>query len=597
MAKASIFYDIITEYKGQGAKAAEQSFLKLGSLASKLTGALSATALLAFGNKAIQMAAAEDKAFKILDNTLNNLGLGFATDSSNKMIDAMSLATGIAKSELIPAYQQLLTATSDVALSQKDLDLALSVSAGTGKDLATVTTAISKGYLGNTTSLMRLGAGLDKALVKTGNMKLITEQLAKTYMGSAAIAADSYAGKINRIKIATEQATVNIGTGLIDALQALSKDGSITSLQDGIIAFSKDIENAIGGISDLIVAMQKIPGSGILAKLFSHPLEAIPVVGAYLQMLADSHKKKVASNYNPLSGYADASTVAATNALQKKALDNKAKQLAAEKAILAAQKAQTIEQRTQAMLKLVGTQSDDIAKAEILAAKKRDISDLDRAQLDLQFAILDAMGKTGDAALKAADDAFILKEQILAAQGLIELANGSIVKLSDLKSIKNPFAGLDDYTIAAIKNILAVQAALDALKIPTVPGASTPSVSPGGSAVQRAILAATQSNANKAALAGGNVLDATFSGSNPAFNDAVNAAILSNASNYNPLSGLQATTSQISAAGAYNPLSGMTVNVLLDPNSLTAAVLPGLQNVTAGGIVVGTTRVNPSSIG
>jgi len=457
-AKTSIFYDIITQYNDKGAKAAEKSFLNLGELGKKLTGALSLGALTAFAGKAISMAAAEDKQFKILDTTLQNLGLGFAAENSNKMIDSMALATGVAKSELIPAYQQLLTATGDVQLSQKDLQLALDVSAGTGKDLATVTTAISKGYLGNTVALTRLGAGLDKTLLKTGDMTKITAKLTDVFGNDASVAADTFQGKINRVKLAADQATVSIGEGLIGAIDNLSGKGKIDGLVTGITNFGDEIKNVILGIGDLVKAIEQLPefkrAGAVGSKVFSFAT-LFPIASFF----SNVHKSTVADANKFLATSPDIMESIRNRDAQAKVLANKKKELEANKAILAAQKAQTLEQQKQATLKLIGTQSDQIAMAEIYAAKQKNISAEDALQLDLQLKLLEATNSTGAAGLKAADDALILQEKILMANGLIKLADGSIVNLSEAK---NPFAGFDKYVADALAQIAKVQAAVAA---------------------------------------------------------------------------------------------------------------------------------------
>jgi len=526
-AKTSIFYDIITQYNDKGAKAAEKSFLKLGELGKKIAGAFAAGELLKFAGETIKLAAAENKQFLLLDNTLTNLGLGFAAENSNKMIDSMALATGVAKSELIPAYQQLLTATSNVKLSQENLRLAMDVSAGTGKDLQTVTTALSKGYLGNTVALTRLGAGLDKTLLKTGDMKLITEQLNKTFGGDSALAADSYAGKLARINVAVEQAKVNIGDGLINALTSLSQSSGFDSLLSAITTFGTKIGDAISGVGDLIQAIHKIPGAGLLGKVLSF-------VGNYstIGLLAKYHENNIKKN-DIFTAYVDPAQIGYASTAQKKALDNKAKQLAADKAILAAQKAQTIEQQKQATLKLIGTQSDQIAMAEIYAAKQKDISAQDALQLDLQLKILEATNSTGTAALKAADDALILQEKILMANGLIKLADGSIVNLS---TAKNPFAGFDKYVADALQQIAKVQAAVS--NIPST-----------GSGYDNRVTG--NNGSSQYGFGGGGGVDTHFTDSNSAYN------------NTNPYN-------WFANSPAYDPMNGnanINVTVGIDPNS------------------------------
>jgi len=452
--KASIYLDLISEYKGKGAKDAEKSLGVLGkaseSLASKLGKAFSVTAITAFAGKAIQLAAAEEKQFKILDNTLQNLGLGFAAENSNKMIDAMYLATGIAKSELIPAYQTLLVATKDVALSQKDLQLALDISAGTGKDLTAVTAALGKAYLGNTTSLKRLGAGLDSALLKSGDMEKITARLAQTFSGDAAVAANTFAGMMLRLKAGTQQATVAIGQGMITALQTLAGNTSITVVQNEMVKLGEEVGNAIAGFGDLAAKIKALPGAGVISNI----IKAIPLFPA-IELLANFHKNKIKSN-DIFSASVDPAAIGYASSAQAKVLAAKAKQAAADKAILVTQKAQTAEMKAQAALKLAGN-SDDMQKAELIAALKRDISQSDKDMVNYQLDLLNAVGKTGTALQSAADAALLLREKILIANGLIMLADGSIVNLA---TAKDPFAGFPKYIADALAQLAKVQAAI-----------------------------------------------------------------------------------------------------------------------------------------
>ncbi len=61
----------------------------------------------------------------------------------------------------------------------------MNVSAATGRSLSQVTTALSRAYAGNTTGLSRLGAGLDKALLKAGDMDAIMAELNNKFAGQA----------------------------------------------------------------------------------------------------------------------------------------------------------------------------------------------------------------------------------------------------------------------------------------------------------------------------------------------------------------------------------------------------------------------------
>lgn len=108
----------------------------------------------------------------------------------------------------------------------------------------------------------------------------------------------------------------------------------------------------------------------------------------------------------------------------------------------------------------------------------------------------------------------------------------------------------------------------------------------GTSAYQQAVTAATNSNANKAALAGVDILGGTFSGTPSAVTDAINAAALSNAMQYNPLGGLQATTADISATSAYNPLSGMTASYGAGAGSSSSSSAGGTTIINVSGSLI-----------
>jgi hypothetical protein len=485
VAKTSIYYDIVTEFQNKGAKQAQNSFGVLEksavSLGKKLATVFGTAALLKFGKDAVNAAAQENKAFTILGNTLNNLGLGFANASAKPFIEGLALATGTTIDTLIPAYQQLLVATGDVALSQKDLQIAMDVSAGTGKDLSTVTTALSKGYLGNTTSLTRLGAGLDKAVLKSGDMNKIMQRLSETFGGSAAKAADTAAGKMARLGEAARQATVQIGDGLISAFTSLAAGGSMTGATNQILAFGKTVGDAAAGVGDLITALKKVPYIGdAFAKIFKGIADTTGIV-ALTKILAKVHETTIkpsgATTDIQLQHQADLALAA-----QKKVIANKAAQAKLDAQILTSQKSQTLEMKNQALLKILGTVSQDFERANIMAALAHAQTQEIKDQLQYQLDLLDATNQTGAAQAATIDNAIILKEKMLLAQGQVMLVDGSIVNLA---TAKNPFAGFDQYVQDALNGILKVQQALTlAASVPTVstiaPGYPNPNLYGGG---------------------------------------------------------------------------------------------------------------------
>jgi hypothetical protein len=463
VAKTSIYYDIVTEYQNKGQKQAETGLAKLSksalSLAKTYGVAFSGAALVGFGIKAVKAAADENKAFTILGNTLKNLGLGFASVDSKAFIENLSLSTGIAIDQLIPAYQNLLTATGDVALSQKSLQTAMDVSVGTGKDLVTVTQAMAKGYLGNTTGLMRLGAGLDKALVKTGRMDLIMKQLSNTFKGGATAAANTAAGAMARLGEATHLATVSIGEGLIYAFDSLSSGSSVQGATSSIVDFGNAIGNAIKGVGDLITKIKSLvylgPILGPLLKGLAFIIDKTNpeiLITRGLGQIHASTSTKIAPSDRQVEHQLDLEAAA-----QKKVLANKAAQKKLEADILASQKKQTLEQKNQAMLKILGSVSQDFERANILAALAHAQTQEIKDQLQYQLDLLDATNQTGAAQTKTIDNAIILKEKMLLAMGQVMLVDGSIVNLKDAK---NPFAGFDKYVQDALNGILKINQAI-----------------------------------------------------------------------------------------------------------------------------------------
>ena len=193
----------------------------------------SAAALAQYGKNAVKAFAAEDAQVKQLTQSLKNLGLGFATQDVKQYLDVLEQATGVNKDQLQPALQKILQTTGDIAKSQEILALALDVSSGSGQDLASVSQTLAQAYVGNNRGLRTLNIGLTQAEIKTANFADIQEKLLKIFGGQASVAADTYTGKINKLKIAAENASEEIGRGLIGALEGLAgADSNLDPLID-----------------------------------------------------------------------------------------------------------------------------------------------------------------------------------------------------------------------------------------------------------------------------------------------------------------------------------------------------------------------------
>jgi hypothetical protein len=109
-------------------------------------------------------------------------------------------------------------ATGDVTKAQSLMNLALDISAGTGKDLQAVSIALAKAQGGNVTALTRLGVSLDANAVKTKDFDAITRELGYTFQGAADAAANSAEGGFKKLQIATDELYETVGGKLAPVL-------------------------------------------------------------------------------------------------------------------------------------------------------------------------------------------------------------------------------------------------------------------------------------------------------------------------------------------------------------------------------------------
>lgn len=166
-------------------------------------------------------AAIEDEAAQAkLAGTLVNV-----TGATEKQIAAVesqitktSLLTGLTDDELRPSFERLVRATGDSDAALKLQAVAIDVAAGSGKSLEAVTNAMAKAQEGNASSLAKLGIGLSAAELKTMSMEEITAKLADTFGGQAAAKADTFAGKMDRLKVAFNEGKETVGSFVLDAI-------------------------------------------------------------------------------------------------------------------------------------------------------------------------------------------------------------------------------------------------------------------------------------------------------------------------------------------------------------------------------------------
>lgn len=243
--------------------AVESNSEKIAAFGKKAAAAfaVAAAAAVAYGTKlAVDgvKAAIEDEAAQLrLANALK--AATGATDAQIKATEDMilktSLATGVADDQLRPAMQRLALSTKDTSEAQNLLGLALDISKGKGIDLETVANALGRAHDGQSTALGRLGLGLSAAELKTLSFTEIQQKLSDLYGGAASENAETFQGKIDRLKVGFDEAKESLGTALLPQVEKF-----ITFINDvGIPALNGFIAGLTGdaGLSAALSETQR----------------------------------------------------------------------------------------------------------------------------------------------------------------------------------------------------------------------------------------------------------------------------------------------------------------------------------------------------
>ena len=257
----------------------------------------SARALFNYSKKAVNAFAADEKAAKALEIQLKNTGFAFSAPSVEYFIANLQKTTGVLDDQLRPAFQQLLTVTGSITKSQEALGVALDISAATGKSLTEVSAALTRGFSGNTAGLSRLGAGLSKATLKTGDMDLILGELQEKFAGQSAARLTTYAGKMDLLQVASANASEIIGKSLVDALTSLGDDDSIDKLSTSMENFATSIAEVIAGVGVLVKTLQGVANTPGIKQLID-VIQFTSVFGALQRLGKTANEPKSNFTYD-----------------------------------------------------------------------------------------------------------------------------------------------------------------------------------------------------------------------------------------------------------------------------------------------------------
>jgi phage-related protein len=230
------------EVEGFGSRAK-----KFGKVAGLAFAAAGAAAVAYAGKLAIDgvKAAIEDEAAQAkLATTLGNV-----TGATDKQVAAIesyitktSLAFGITDDELRPSLDRLVRSTKDVEEAQRLQSLALDISAGSGKSLQSVSDALAKAHDGNFAALKKLGVPLDESITKSKDFDAATKALASTFENQASVQAETFQGKMARLKTAFGEAKETVGSWILSGLTPL-----VTMITEKVVPVIEKFINGIGG--------------------------------------------------------------------------------------------------------------------------------------------------------------------------------------------------------------------------------------------------------------------------------------------------------------------------------------------------------------
>lgn len=272
----AVVIPLVTEFDQKGIRIAEKRFNDFKNETSKIGQSIKAAFMPAAAAVAGLGAAAFGAAKAAMEDQQSAAMLARQLQATTKATNAqvkateafvasLSMSSGVADDELRPALARILRSTKDVTKAQKLLKVSLDVAKGSGKSLQQVTEAISRAYGGNVKALARLDPSLKSFITKTTTADEAVALLAKNFEGAAARNAETFAGRMDILKVQMAETYEQIGYALLPILErlinyittnvvpiiqrfadALTEKGLKGAIKDAATSFGNFIQNADG---------------------------------------------------------------------------------------------------------------------------------------------------------------------------------------------------------------------------------------------------------------------------------------------------------------------------------------------------------------
>jgi len=275
----AVILPIITEFDGKGITRAINQFKALETNGQKaqflikkaaIPAAAALTGLATAATLSVKAAIADQQAQALLARQL--VASTGATDqvvkSVEKFIEGLGRSVAITDDEARPALANLVLATNDVAKAQELMAIAIDTAAATGRPLADVTEAMSRGFAGNTKGLKALSPELALLIKDGATAAEVFAILERNFGGAGKVAANTTSGQLKTLQIAINETKESIGTALLPALEAvlpsLQKFGKFA--QENPNKF-KDAALAIGAMAGSITVLNFVLGLNPFVRL------------------------------------------------------------------------------------------------------------------------------------------------------------------------------------------------------------------------------------------------------------------------------------------------------------------------------------------
>ena len=210
-----------TGAKGLNSKIGKYSKAMAKSFA--IAGAAAGAYAIKLGIDGVKAAVEDEQSQKLLAKALQNTTN--ATDeqiaATEKYVSATQIRYGVSDVKLRESLGNLTRATGDVTKAQQLNNLALDISAATGRDLSTVSLTLAKSYDGNFGALKKLGIPLDEAILKSKDFSVVQAELVKLFGGAAQANTETYAGQLAIVTERIGELKEGIGVGLLPVIGRL----------------------------------------------------------------------------------------------------------------------------------------------------------------------------------------------------------------------------------------------------------------------------------------------------------------------------------------------------------------------------------------